>query len=50
VRRLTTAATEVLVVVKCLPKVIDGLVARSRTGVNQNANFGLEQRSGRGRT
>jgi hypothetical protein len=38
----TTAATEILILIERIPEVVDGLVAGLGTGVNENADLGLE--------
>lgn len=38
----TAATTEVLVIVECLPKIVDGLVSRFCTSINKDTNFRLE--------
>jgi hypothetical protein len=37
----TTTATEMGIVVKCLPKIIDGLVTRFGTSIDENTYLGL---------
>ena len=37
----TTASTEIGIVVECFPEVEDRLVARLRTGIDEDAGLGL---------